>query len=59
MVTIQVIRLLLEAADCVKKGCTDSEVAPATREWLSFLVRSRLLYVMPMTNAIGYDHDTR
>lgn len=34
-------------------------VAPATLEWLAHLVRTRVLYVMPMTNAVGYDGKTR
>ena len=34
-------------------------IASATREWLSHLVRSRLVYVMPMTNAIGYNNNQR
>ncbi|GAB5035157.1 Hypothetical protein NocV09_02400330 [Nannochloropsis oceanica] len=59
VVAMEVVRLMLEAAQCVKVKCEDSGIAPATREWLSHLVRSRLMYVMPMTNAIGYNNNQR
>ena len=34
-------------------------IAPATLEWLAHLVRTRILVVMPMTNAIGYAQKQR
>lgn len=38
-------------------GCAGLD--PSQLEWLAGLVRSRLLVAMPMTNSIGYDHNTR
>jgi len=57
---IESINLLVHAAACVDGGNQDAcQIDEPYQSWLSFLVVTRVIVVMPMTNSLGYFQNVR
>ncbi|KAJ0397069.1 hypothetical protein P43SY_005300 [Pythium insidiosum] len=58
--TVELIALIASSATAYAEGSSSTSAPPlTTQRWLHELVNTRSVVLMPMTNAYGYDHETR